>query len=79
MLTCIAGTTYNTTASSLTGHPSMTIPVGAVSPLSEDVRNPEDQALKLPVGMMIVGKHHDEAMVFRIGDAWERAGDWRKQ
>jgi Asp-tRNA(Asn)/Glu-tRNA(Gln) amidotransferase A subunit family amidase len=38
-----------------------------------------DRELKLPVGMQIVGRRFDDAMVLRVGDAWERAVDWRSR
>lgn len=33
----------------------------------------------LPVGLMLVGKHYDEATIYRAAYAFEQAvGDWRK-
>ncbi len=47
----------------ITHHPAMSIPCG----VSDD----------LPVGMMLVGRHWDEATIYRAADAFERAEDWR--
>jgi amidase len=30
----------------------------------------------LPVGMMLVGRHHDETTIYRAAHAFEQAGDW---
>jgi amidase len=53
----------NTSAFNITGHPSMSSPCG----LSDG----------LPVGMMLTGKHWDEATIYRAAHAFEQAGDWR--
>jgi amidase len=74
-----AGISSNTAASNLTGHPTMTIPVGWTLPMAEDIHSPEDKDIRLPVGMMIMGKLFDEATVLRVGDAWEQAFDWKEQ
>jgi amidase len=47
----------------ITHHPAMSIPCG----MSDG----------LPVGMMLVGRHWDEATIYRAADAFERAEDWR--
>ncbi|RXK36846.1 hypothetical protein M231_05876 [Tremella mesenterica] len=73
------GITANTAASNLTGHPSMTFPVGFTSPMPADVRTPEDAQVRLPVGLMIMGKLFDETTVLKVGDAWEQAYDWKVQ
>ncbi|KAK4700934.1 amidase, partial [Phenoliferia sp. Uapishka_3] len=72
------GIVSNTAASSLTGHPALTIPVGFTPPQKSDVRSAEDAGIKLPVGLMLVGKKFDEATVLKVGDAWERAFDRKK-
>jgi amidase len=33
----------------------------------------------LPVGMMLVGRHFDEASLIRVADAFEGAGDWKRR
>jgi amidase len=54
----------NTAPFDATGHPAMSVPCG----LSDG----------LPVGLMIIGKHYDEATIYRAAAAFERAGDWKK-
>jgi amidase len=54
----------NTCPFDVSGHPAFTVPCGMVG--------------GLPVGMMLVGKHFDEATLIRAGHAFERLGDWRK-
>jgi amidase len=53
----------NTAPFNATGHPAMSVPCGLVS--------------GLPVGMMLVGKHWDEATIYRAAAAFEALGDWR--
>ncbi|WOO86016.1 Amidase [Vanrija pseudolonga] len=65
-----SGYTRNTSAFNLTGLPALTIPVGFV-PSDDDAR------ISLPVGMQIVGKPYDEALLYRVGYAWEQAFDWK--
>jgi amidase len=45
------------------GHPAMTVPCG----VADD----------LPIGLMIIGKRHDDAMVLRVGQAFAQAADWQ--
>jgi amidase len=47
----------NTCAFNVTGHPALSVPAGPVN--------------GLPTGMMIVGRHFDEATVLRVGRAFE--------
>jgi aspartyl-tRNA(Asn)/glutamyl-tRNA(Gln) amidotransferase subunit A len=47
----------------LTGHPAMTLPCGF-----------SDEGL--PVGLQLVADHHAEAMLFRVGAAYQQATDW---
>ena len=54
----------NTAPFDATGHPAMSVPCGMGD--------------GLPVGLMIIGKHYDEATIYRAAAAFERAGDWRK-
>lgn len=49
----------NTMQFNVTGHPAMSVPAGTVE--------------ELPVGLMIVGAHFDDASVLSVGDAFERA------
>ena len=54
----------NTCPFDITHHPAMTVPCGMVG--------------GLPIGMMLVGKHYDEATIYRAAAAFEAAGDWKK-
>ncbi len=53
----------NTSPFNLTHHPAISLPCG----LSEG----------LPVGMMLVARRYDEALLYRIAHAFEQAQDWR--
>ncbi len=53
----------NTAPFCATGHPAITVPCG----LSDG----------LPVGMMLIGRHWDEATVYRAAYAFEQSGNWR--
>src|SRR6267154_2015544 len=55
----------NTCPFDVTGHPALTIPCGMVD--------------GLPIGMMLVGKHFDEATLIRAASAFETLGDWRSR
>jgi len=54
----------NTAPFDATGHPAMSIPCGAID--------------DLPVGLMLVGKHYDEATIYRAAAAFEQSRDWRQ-
>src|SRR5262245_31399337 len=53
----------NTAPFDATGHPAMSLPCG----MSDG----------LPVGLMLVGKHFDEATIYRSAYAFEQAHDWK--
>ncbi len=53
----------NTAPFDITGHPAMTVPCG----LSEG----------LPIGMMLIGRHWREALVYQAAHAFEQLEDWR--
>lgn len=53
----------NTFAFDVTGHPALQVPCG----MSDD----------LPVGMMLVGKHHDEMTLYQAAHAFEQNADWK--
>lgn len=53
----------NTAPFDATGHPAMSIPCGM-----------EDG---LPIGMMLIGRHYDEATIYRAAHAFEQLGDWK--
>jgi amidase len=53
----------NTCSFDVSGHPAFTVPCGRVN--------------GLPVGLMLVGRHFEEATLIRLGAAIEAAGDWK--
>jgi amidase len=55
----------NTCPFDVSGHPAFTVPCGKVK--------------GLPIGMMLVGRHFDEAILLRAAHAFEQAGDWQKR
>ncbi|KAM0746307.1 amidase signature enzyme [Meredithblackwellia eburnea MCA 4105] len=71
------GITANTSASNLTGHPTISIPCGFTPPSKVDILSPEDEKIKLPCGMMFMGKIFQEETILSIADAWEQAYDWK--
>ncbi len=50
----------NTCVTDVTGHPACSVPAGLVN--------------GLPTGMMIIGKHFDDATVLRVANTFEQAG-----
>lgn len=57
-LTKALGMVSNTAPLDVTGHPALSVPAGLVD--------------GLPVGMMIIGKHFDDATVLRVGHTFEQ-------
>jgi amidase len=55
----------NTQPTNVTGHPAISIPCG----MSDG----------LPVGLMLVGRHFDEATIYKAAHAYEQNVDWTKQ
>jgi amidase len=53
----------NTSATDMTGHPALTLPVA--------------EARGLPVGLMLVGRHFDDARLLQLGRVIERGLGWR--
>ena len=53
----------NTAPFDATGHPAMSLPCGLVD--------------GLPVGLMLIGRHYDEATIYRAAHAFEQSGNWR--
>lgn len=49
----------------MSGHPAFTVPCGRVG--------------GLPIGMMLVGPHFDEATLINAGQAFEQIGDWQSR
>ena len=54
----------NTAPFDVTGHPGLSIPCGISS--------------GLPIGLMLVGRHFDDATLLRLGFAYEQSVDWQK-
>jgi len=54
----------NTAPLDATGHPAMSLPCGLAD--------------GLPVGLMLIGRHHDEPTIYRAAHAFEQAGDWQR-
>jgi amidase len=54
----------NTCPFDASGHPAMNVPCG--------------MADGLPIGMMLIGKHFDEATILRVSDAFETTFDWKQ-
>lgn len=54
----------NTCPFDITHHPAMTMPCGMVD--------------GLPIGLMLIGKHYDEATIYRAAYAFEQGGQWKK-
>lgn len=79
MLINPASAVLYTAATNLTGHPSMSVPVGLCAPTESGTAGTDDTNVRLPVGMMIMGRFWDESVVLRAGDALERALSWRDQ
>ena len=63
---------YLLTALTGTGHPALTIPVAFVP-------SADDENIKLPAGLQIVGKKFAEIGCLKIGVAWEKAFNWKEQ
>ena len=55
---------FNTCQFDATGHPGMSIPCG--------------EREGLPIGMMLVGKHFDEASIYRAAYAFEQSFNWQE-
>jgi amidase len=54
----------NTAPFDVTGHPGLSIPCGISS--------------GLPIGLMLIGRHFDDATLLRLGFAYEQSVDWQK-
>ena len=55
--------TVNTQPFDASHHPAMSLPCGMLD--------------GLPVGLMLVGRHHEEAVIYRAARALEESADWR--
>lgn len=67
----MAGMVLNTAPFNSTGHPALSLPVGFVTSL-------DDESIKLPTAMQIVGKQFDDLTCLKIAAAWERANGWKE-
>jgi amidase len=54
----------NTCPFDASGHPAMNVPCGMSG--------------GLPIGLMLVGRRHDEATILRAAQAFEKIGDWKE-
>jgi amidase len=54
----------NTCPFDVAGHPAFTVPCGMID--------------GLPIGLMLVGRHFDEATLIRAARGFEKLGDWKK-
>ena len=54
----------NTAPFDITGHPGLSVPCG----MSDG----------LPIGLMLVGRHFEDATLLQLGHAYEQSIDWRK-
>lgn len=59
------GPLINTMPFNSTHHPALSVPCG----ISEG----------LPAGMMLVGRHYEEATLYRVANAFEQQQDWRRR
>ena len=58
------GFARNTQPFNYTGHPALALPVG--------------KSTGLPVSMQLVGRFFDDALLLRVGHAFQHATDWNK-
>ena len=54
----------NTAPFDVSHHPAMSVPCGMID--------------NLPVGIMLVGRHWEEATIYRAAQALQQSGDWRR-
>jgi amidase len=66
----MAGTILNTAPFNATGHPALSLPVGFVPAV-------DDESVRLPAALQIVGKQFEELTCLKIAAAWERSKDWK--
>ena len=52
----------------LTGHPALSLPIGFTEP--------DDDTPVLPLGLQVIGRHFDEASIYRVASAYEQATNW---
>jgi amidase len=61
---------YDTTPSSSSGHPTLTIPVGFIPAKG-------DKNVWLPTGLQIVGRKFEDLTASKVAGCWEKANDWK--
>jgi amidase len=54
----------NTAPFDVTGHPGLSVPCG--------------KSDGLPIGMMLIGRHFNDATLLKLGYAYEQSVDWQK-
>jgi amidase len=69
-----AGIAVNTSQFNLTGHPAMSLPIGFLPDSTSTAKT-----VWLPVGMQIIGPLHGEEKILKVGYAYEKMFDWRKE
>jgi amidase len=62
---------YNTAPYNGIGHPALTTPVGFVP-------TKDNEKIKLPVGMQIVGRKFEDLTCLKVAAAWEKANGCKK-
>ncbi|OWB85985.1 transferase activity protein [[Candida] boidinii] len=65
------GLNANTGIFNMTGHPSMSLPVGFLPSV-------EDKDMKFPVGLQIIGPHFGEDAIYRAAYGWEKNYNWKE-
>jgi amidase len=71
MLSRTIGCTYNTATFNSSGHPALNLPVGFV-PAQDDER------VKLPTGLQIVGRKFEDLMCLKVAASWEKVYNWKE-
>ncbi|RDW84803.1 hypothetical protein BP6252_02393 [Coleophoma cylindrospora] len=68
------GISINTSQFDLTGHPALTLPIGLMPDMGGD-----DETVKLPVGMQMIGPLHGEERILKVAYAYEKNWDWKSE
>ncbi|KAK7890517.1 hypothetical protein LTR67_007725 [Exophiala xenobiotica] len=71
-LTRTIGITANTAPFNASGHPALSIPVGFSPAL-------DDPSIRLPVGLQLVGRKFEDALLLKGAASWEDHYNWRVQ
>lgn len=66
------GVSTNTAPFNSSGHPGLSLPVGWA-------KAQDDEGVRLPVGMQIVGRRYEDLRVLQVAGSWERAFDWKSR